>query len=99
MPCYTGMSLKGFIPWILSERQSCSVLSTHSPRSEGVPWFLAALWGPFPAGTPQLFLAGVWDSATQPPAKSWLLQAFKSEKISLNAERGVSLILNRAGDS
>lgn len=63
-------------------------------------------WGPSPGvcvcgggGSPPSFSrAGERDSATQPPrlspfpAKSRSSQAFKSEKISLNAERGVSLI-------
>lgn len=66
------------------------------------PWL--PFWGPW--GATSVFqlcrglaaAVGEWDSTMQPlrlspcPAKSWSLQAFKSEKISLNAERGVSLI-------
>lgn len=65
----------------------------------------AAGWGPSPVQPPPGFSRArarstpqERDLATQPPqlapclAKSWPLQAFKSEKICPNAERGVSLI-------
>lgn len=98
-----GDALEGFIPRDISgEAELLRDERTRLKRGSTPP---AAFWGPFPGGTPPCFSQGsaaAVGNGIQPRkpcgslspcrAKSWPLQAFKSEKISLNAERGVSLI-------
>lgn len=58
------------MPWIFSERQSCSVMSMHSPSSRGVPHPRCVL-GTLPCGDTPVFqlcqgLAAAARSEIQP---------------------------------